>query len=62
MPLYEYRCQDCGERFELIRRYQDADRDLGCPHCQSERVQRQISSFFSRFGLGANCGANRGLT
>ncbi|MBM3745125.1 MAG: zinc ribbon domain-containing protein [Acidobacteria bacterium] len=62
MPLYEYRCKECGKRFELIRRFQDADGDLDCPHCQSEQVERQISSFISRFGLGANCGSTRGFT
>jgi len=26
MPLYEYRCQKCGKRFEMLRKMQDADR------------------------------------
>ena len=62
MPLYEYRCEECGERFELLRRFQDADRDLICPRCESKRVERQISSFLSRFALGSNCGSGRGFT
>lgn len=45
MPLYEYQCQTCGERFELLRRMQDADGDLECPECHSDEVQRLLSTF-----------------
>jgi putative FmdB family regulatory protein len=45
MPLYEYRCQTCGNSFEMLRRMSDADRDLLCPKCASEEVERQISGF-----------------
>ena len=40
MPMYEYRCESCGETYEELRRMQDADKDLKCPACQSEQVQR----------------------
>ena len=45
MPMYEYRCQKCGKRFEMLRRMQDADRDLKCPECRSEEVERLLSTF-----------------
>ena len=45
MPMYEYRCKKCGERFEMLRRMSDADTDLVCPECQLEEVERMISSF-----------------
>jgi putative FmdB family regulatory protein len=45
MPLYEYRCQKCGKRFELLRRMQDADRELECPECRSDAVERLLSTF-----------------
>jgi putative FmdB family regulatory protein len=45
MPLYEYRCHKCGKRFEMLRRMQDADRELECPECRSEEVERQFSTF-----------------
>jgi putative FmdB family regulatory protein len=32
MPLYEYHCDDCGRRFELIRKFSDPPLDK-CPHC-----------------------------
>jgi putative FmdB family regulatory protein len=45
MPLYEYRCQKCGKTFEMLRRMQDADRELQCPECRSEEVERLLSAF-----------------
>jgi len=29
----------------LLRRMQDADDDLKCPHCGSKRAERQFSTF-----------------
>ncbi len=52
MPLYEYRCRVCGKTFELLRRMQDADRDLECPDCRSREVDRQLSTFAT-----GGCGA-----
>ncbi len=45
MPIYEYVCRECGSRYEALRRMQDADRDLKCPQCQSEEVERLLSTF-----------------
>jgi len=45
MPMYEYRCLSCGEQFETLRRMEDADRDLKCPKCKSEKVTREYSAF-----------------
>ena len=32
MPLYEYQCEECGHRFELIQKYSDAP-VATCPKC-----------------------------
>jgi putative FmdB family regulatory protein len=45
MPMYEYGCRKCGKSFEMLRRMQDADRDLECPECRSEEVERLLSTF-----------------
>ena len=47
MPMYEYRCPKCGKRFEMLRRMQDADRDVECPDCRSAGVERLLSTFSS---------------
>ncbi len=32
MPLYEYVCEDCGYRFEVIQRFSDKPLEV-CPKC-----------------------------
>ncbi|MER3452897.1 MAG: FmdB family transcriptional regulator, partial [Chloroflexota bacterium] len=46
MPVYEYRCLDCGERFELMRPAADADAPASCPAGHG-RAMRLLSVFAS---------------
>jgi putative FmdB family regulatory protein len=43
MPLYEYACEACGQRFELIRKFSDPEVDT-CARCGKGPVQRLLSS------------------
>ena len=43
MPLYEYQCEACGKRFELIQKFSDAAPDA-CRLCGKGPVQRLFSS------------------
>ena len=43
MPLYEYQCDACGERFEAIRKFSDPPLDV-CEKCSKGPVQRLVSS------------------
>src|SRR5688572_18268754 len=43
MPLYEYQCEDCGERFERIRKFSDPPLDERCPTCGGP-IKKLISS------------------
>jgi putative FmdB family regulatory protein len=45
MPLYEYRCEECGEPFSLRRSINERDEDAVCPACAATKVVRLISSF-----------------
>jgi putative FmdB family regulatory protein len=35
LPLYEYRCDRCGHRFEKIQKF-DAEPETACPKCGGE--------------------------
>ena len=45
MPLYEYYCADCHETFESLRPMSQADNELPCKNCQSQRTSRTLSLF-----------------
>ena len=42
MPLYEYHCDACAHRFEVIQQYKDAPIDV-CPKCGGT-VKKLLSS------------------
>lgn len=45
MPIYEYKCPQCGEKFELRRSIADSDSDTKCPRCGSVEARRVLSLF-----------------
>ena len=45
MPIYEYRCQECGREFELFVRAADKRSEPVCPECGSTRVSKAVSLF-----------------
>jgi putative FmdB family regulatory protein len=42
MPIYEYQCRACGQRFELRQSFSDEPAKV-CPHCGVEDVRRLLS-------------------
>jgi putative FmdB family regulatory protein len=57
MPLYEYKCEKCGYRFEEIRPIGKADESCLCPECgeKAKRIQ-------SLFGLGSSSSKSGGCS
>ena len=52
MPLYKYRCEECGEVFEeLVIGLQDR---VPCAKCQSEKVSKMVS-LISAKGIATGC-------
>lgn len=45
MPLYEYRCNDCGNRFTSLSGVVSIVEDPQCPECGSIVLTRLISHF-----------------
>ncbi|MBO0702750.1 MAG: zinc ribbon domain-containing protein [Candidatus Dormibacteraeota bacterium] len=55
MPIYEYRCDDCQDTFEVLTSFGNRDHAQTCPNCNGERSRIQVSSFAS---LGAGPSAD----
>jgi putative FmdB family regulatory protein len=43
MPLYEYQCESCNHRFEVIQKFSDPPPDV-CPVCGKGPVRQLLSS------------------
>ena len=60
MPLYEYRCAGCSERFEVLQRLGASGDDVLCPRCGKEKPERVLSTFAAggtREGSSSTCDA-----
>lgn len=44
IPIYEYSCQDCGNRFEIFVRKVGEEADASCPSCESSAIERMLST------------------
>ncbi|HKD85990.1 MAG TPA: zinc ribbon domain-containing protein [Terriglobales bacterium] len=42
MPIFEYRCESCGHKFEAIL---FGDQSPECPKCHTEKLEKQLSTF-----------------
>ena len=58
MPIYEYRCAECAEKFELFVRSVARQDAPTCPKCGSQRVHKAISLF----GVGSTGGSSKTST
>ncbi len=44
MPIFEFKCSDCGEFFEMLFMSGDDEKEIKCPKCSSCAVERVVSS------------------
>jgi len=61
MPLYEYRCEKCGQQYESYKRLAEEKKDETCPACGGRAVKMGISLFTAKGtrsgGSGPSCGS-----
>jgi len=50
MPIYSYRCKDCGAEFELLVGITQSSKKPKCKKCGSKNLKRLFSSFGVRMG------------
>lgn len=64
MPIYEYRCRQCGHTFDAFQRVGADGSDLVCPKCNAAKPEKLFSSFASSgaapsfsSGISSGCGS-----
>lgn len=45
MPIYEYRCLECGEKFEKLLLSISSTPQVECPRCGGRKVEKLFSLF-----------------
>jgi putative FmdB family regulatory protein len=57
MPLYEYSCQKCGAKIELLVRGAETPE---CPNCRSTKLTKLLSVFSGHVSQGGGNSATAG--
>jgi putative FmdB family regulatory protein len=58
MPIYEYRCNDCGTRFEKLVR--GTNPEVLCPECGKNHLNQEHSTFAAHAGSGPSSAPTAG--
>ena len=57
MPIYEFRCLECGDIFEELVMNTEENAGLKCPGCSSYTFERVVSR--SSYAMGPGSGGNQ---
>jgi putative FmdB family regulatory protein len=54
MPIFEYKCNDCGRKFDVLHKSSTNLEEVVCPDCQSKNSQKLLSSFSASMGSSSS--------
>ena len=58
MPIYEYLCESCGDKFEKLVRRSEETLEAGCPSCGKKHLKQEYSTFAPRAGAAGSAQAS----
>ncbi|MHB1847208.1 MAG: FmdB family zinc ribbon protein [Deltaproteobacteria bacterium] len=63
MPLRDFKCRRCSHVFETLIRRPEEERELSCPSCQGDQLDRLLSApaDLRESSSGAACQPRRGF-
>jgi putative FmdB family regulatory protein len=44
MPIYDYRCDECGKTYDVYHKVREVEDDVICPSCESKKHTRLLSA------------------
>jgi len=63
MPIYEFKCNDCGKNFKSLIGVVAGNNEVRCPECGSKNLTRLLSVFaVKNFGGGKKDNGSGGPT
>ncbi len=58
MPVFDYRCDDCGSVYEVFHKVREKTEDVVCPSCGSTHARKQMSAPAVSMGGSTSSGSN----
>lgn len=57
MPIYEFRCLECKDLFEVLLVKTNEEEEIQCPHCQAQHFERVLSATSYAMASSSGSGA-----
>lgn len=54
MPIYDYRCDNCGKVYDVFHKVKEVEEDVVCPECESTKHTRLLSAPSISMGSGSD--------
>lgn len=54
MPVFEYKCKDCGTKYEILHKSGSNLEEVFCPNCKSTEYKKLLSSFSPSMGSSSS--------
>jgi putative FmdB family regulatory protein len=45
MPIFEYRCENCGNKYDVLHKSSVNQKEVTCPKCNSAKSKKLLSTF-----------------
>jgi len=62
MPIYDYRCDDCGKIYDVFHKVREVVDDVVCPDCGSTNHTRLISAPNVSVGMASSADVTTGCS
>jgi putative FmdB family regulatory protein len=59
MPIYEYKCNKCNNKFEFFHKSLRNEEIINCPKCSSREIKKLFSKFSSTKNENFNYSSNQ---
>lgn len=56
MPIFEYKCKDCGHKYDIFHKSSSNPEEVVCPECESKNSKKLLSSFSSSMNGSSSSG------
>ncbi len=53
MPVFEYKCNNCGAKFDFLHKSSSNIEEVFCPSCKSNDSKKLLSSFSASMGTAS---------
>lgn len=48
MPVFEYRCNKCNAKFDVLHKSSNSQEEVVCPRCNSKDSRKLLSAFSAK--------------